>query len=411
MKYIIGVLFLCAVSVSLVAQVQLKNRVDSINYAYGYANGDGMKQYVIDKDSTDERRVEKFVDGLVFAFGDLTAEDSVRVNALFMCFSMSTYTSNGVLFGDVTLPHKEKLFNKHFIKALKGERGEVSENDASMYVQATMSTPLDSGVVRSKEQVDSLNVAVAVLNGIGARKNVLMADTTKKDVKLFLKEYAKARKVMKKNKLYVEGVRVGKSMKEQIVADKYLMGDENVPLDVDIIKAGILASITNDVNSLMPDSIVEEYLNSYMSSKADKEMAQRIKVNAEFLEQNSKSEGVVVTESGLQYFVNKMGDGEKPKAHSVVKVHYEGRLIDGTMFDSSKERGEPIQFSLQGVIKGWTEGLQLMPVGSKFTFFVPFHLGYGENGAGGVIPPFATLIFEVELLEIVYKGTSEDSSN
>ena len=119
-----------------------------------------------------------------------------------------------------------------------------------------------------------------------------------------------------------------------------------------------------------------------------------------FLEENKLKEGVVVTESGLQYEVLTMGNGKKPSETDRVKVHYHGTLIDGTVFDSSVERGEPIVFGLNQVIKGWTEGVQLMPVGSKFRFYIPYELGYGERGAGQQIPPYATLIFEVELLGI-----------
>lgn len=119
-----------------------------------------------------------------------------------------------------------------------------------------------------------------------------------------------------------------------------------------------------------------------------------------FLEENKKREGVQVTESGLQYEVLEATIGQKPKATDSVKVHYEGTLIDGTIFDSSYKRGESISFPLNGVIKGWTEGLQLMSVGSKYKFFIPYQLAYGERGAGQQIPPYAALIFTVELLGI-----------
>ena len=119
-----------------------------------------------------------------------------------------------------------------------------------------------------------------------------------------------------------------------------------------------------------------------------------------FLAENAKREGVKVTPSGLQYEVLEATLGQKPKATDTVKVHYEGTLIDGTIFDSSYKRGESIEFPLNGVIKGWTEGLQLMSIGSKFKFFIPYQLAYGERGAGGSIPPYAALIFTVELLGI-----------
>ena len=119
-----------------------------------------------------------------------------------------------------------------------------------------------------------------------------------------------------------------------------------------------------------------------------------------FLAENAKREGVKVTASGLQYEVLEATIGQKPKATDKVKVHYEGTLVDGTVFDSSYRRGEPITFGLNQVIKGWTEGLQLMSIGSKYKLFIPYHLGYGEQGAGASIPPYAALIFTVELLDI-----------
>jgi len=123
----------------------------------------------------------------------------------------------------------------------------------------------------------------------------------------------------------------------------------------------------------------------------------------QFLAENAKREGVKTTASGLQYEVLEATIGQKPKATDTVRVHYEGTLIDGTVFDSSYKRGESIAFPLNGVIKGWTEGLQLMSVGSKYKFFIPYQLAYGERGAGGSIPPYAALIFTVELLGIETK--------
>lgn len=123
--------------------------------------------------------------------------------------------------------------------------------------------------------------------------------------------------------------------------------------------------------------------------------------NQAFLEENKKAAGVIVTDSGLQYEILTEGNGAKPTAESTVRVHYTGSLIDGTVFDSSVKRGTPAEFPVGGVIKGWTEALQLMPVGSKWRLTIPHHLAYGERGAGASIPPFATLVFEVELLDIL----------
>ena len=121
----------------------------------------------------------------------------------------------------------------------------------------------------------------------------------------------------------------------------------------------------------------------------------------EYLEKNAARSGVTVLPSGLQYEVLREGTGRKPKATNSVKCHYEGTLVDGTVFDSSRRRGEPAVFPLNGVIRGWTEGLQLMQEGAVYRFFIPYNLAYGENGAGASIPPYAALVFEVELIEVI----------
>ena len=120
-----------------------------------------------------------------------------------------------------------------------------------------------------------------------------------------------------------------------------------------------------------------------------------------YLEKNAARSGVTVLPSGLQYEVVREGTGRKPKATDSVKCHYEGTLVDGTVFDSSRRRGEPAVFPLNGVIRGWTEGLQLMQEGAVYRFFIPYNLAYGENGAGASIPPYAALVFEVELIEVL----------
>ena len=146
-------------------------------------------------------------------------------------------------------------------------------------------------------------------------------------------------------------------------------------------------------------ALIQGYLQKEMTIKTQ----ENLEAGNAFLETNKAREGVTTTESGLQYEVLTEGTGAKPAATDQVRVHYHGTLIDGKVFDSSVDRGEPATFGVGQVIKGWTEALQLMPVGSKWKVFIPSALGYGERGAGGDIDPNATLIFEVELLEIITK--------
>jgi len=151
-----------------------------------------------------------------------------------------------------------------------------------------------------------------------------------------------------------------------------------------------------EMTEVQAQGLVQEFLREQqeVAGKAAREAGEN------FLAENAKREGVKVTETGLQYEVLTPALGIKPTPTDTVTCHYEGRLIDGTVFDSSYRRGEPASFPLQGVIRGWIEGLQLMSIGSKFRFFIPFDLAYGAQGAGGSIPPYAALIFDVELLGI-----------
>jgi FKBP-type peptidyl-prolyl cis-trans isomerase FklB len=150
--------------------------------------------------------------------------------------------------------------------------------------------------------------------------------------------------------------------------------------------------------------IVQDYFRR-QEQKMQAERAEKGKAHKEagekYLAENAKKADVVTLPSGLQYQVLKEGNGKKPSAKDTVKCHYEGFLIDGTVFDSSVQRGEPAVFPLQQVIAGWTEGLQLMQEGAKYRFFIPYRLAYGEGGAGNSIPPFAALIFDVELIEVM----------
>lgn len=190
------------------------------------------------------------------------------------------------------------------------------------------------------------------------------------------------------------------------------IGQQLAQMGADNISAEDFAQAINDVlkgNELKvshreAQTIVQDYFQK-QEQKLQAERAEKGKAHKEagekFLAENGKKAEVVTLPSGLQYQVLKEGNGKKPTAKDTVQCHYEGTLIDGTVFDSSYQRGEPATFPLQQVIAGWTEGLQLMQEGAKYRLFIPFRLGYGAGGAGASIPPYATLIFDVELIQVV----------
>ena len=170
-------------------------------------------------------------------------------------------------------------------------------------------------------------------------------------------------------------------------------------LDITDFSQGVKDALAG--SSVMERAEIEAVINEFFTRKSQEQAAKAKEEGARFLAENAKKEGVVTLPSGLQYQVLREGNGKKPKATDQVRCHYEGKLIDGTVFDSSYKRGEPAVFGLNQVISGWTEGVQLMQEGAKYRFFIPYNLAYGERGAGQQIPPFAALIFDVELIEVI----------
>ena len=178
-----------------------------------------------------------------------------------------------------------------------------------------------------------------------------------------------------------------------------LMGSGVTSLEYADLAAGIKDVLEKNQPQISYQE-AQQVLGKFFSELEQKIAGEAKAAGEAFLAENAKRKGVKVTESGLQYEVLEATIGQKPKATDKVRVHYEGTLIDGTIFDSSYKRGESITFGLNQVIKGWTEGLQLMSIGSKYKLYLPYQLAYGERGAGANIPPYAALIFTVELLGI-----------
>lgn len=190
---------------------------------------------------------------------------------------------------------------------------------------------------------------------------------------------------------------IGRQMGDQ------LLGNQIPGIEVAAVCEGLSDALAGKPSRFSNEQLQAAFsvLNERLQEEQTRQVKQQAAAGEQFLAHNRTRPGVVTLESGLQYEILNQGDGPKPAATDTVSTHYHGTLVDGTVFDSSVERGTPAQFPVNRVIAGWTEALQLMPVGSKWRLFIPYQLAYGERGAGGSIAPFAALIFDVELLAIV----------
>lgn len=190
---------------------------------------------------------------------------------------------------------------------------------------------------------------------------------------------------------------IGYQMGEQLVSNPF------DGLDIEVVMAGLQDGFAKAMPQVGNDELRVAFneIHERMQEAKQAQFAAVVQAGADFLEKNAQRDEIQVTDSGLQYEVVTEGAGDKPNASSTVRVHYHGTLTDGTVFDSSYDRGQPAEFPVNGVIKGWTEALQLMSAGDKWRLYVPHNLAYGEQGAGAAIGPYSTLIFDVELLEVL----------
>ena len=391
--------------------VALTNQNDSMNYALGVVNGAQMKMYQLRNDSSMETVVE-FIDALQRGYDG-------KVEALSEAGNIGKNIGHAIKQAEKTglaenpaWAINQKIFFQGLVNGLHHDTTMMNADDARNYFQAqyqaasVLNDSVEPGkVVKGKcihkvqtialnTQNDSVNYAFGYLNGDEIARYVLLLDSTGQLTKDLITNINKGLKSNVKNPQIVNmGEQIGKNIKDQEAQG--LIGEPSLATDFVLIKQGFingLLGFTEQMDGTQAGAYIQNTLNNikYGSVKEDGEA---------FLVANKEREGVKVTDSGLQYEVIKMGKGKKPAATDRVKVHYHGTLIDGTVFDSSVERGEPIVFGLNQVIPGWTEGVQLMPVGSKFKFYIPQELGYGAQSAG-TIPPYSTLIFEVELLGI-----------
>lgn len=196
---------------------------------------------------------------------------------------------------------------------------------------------------------------------------------------------------------YALGIGIGRQLAQMGAAELNI--DDFAQAIKDVIAGEKLKVSDTEAQTIVQNFFAEQ--EKKQRAAAAEQYKEAKAAGEKYLAENAQKEGVITTPSGLQYKILKEGNGKQPKATDKVRCHYEGMLIDGTLFDSSIQRGEPAVFGLNQVIAGWTEGLQLMKEGGKYRFFIPYQLGYGERGAGGSIPPFAALVFDVELIEVV----------
>ena len=390
-------------------QAELTNMNDSINFALGIANGSQIKAYYLRNDSSAEA-VTEFIDALQAGYDgsvpELTEEARIGKN---IGSSIAQSEKKG-LADNPAWTLNEKLFFQGLVNGIEHDTTVMQPEEARRFFQDQyaasqgLTTKADkpiTGTCPSKAKTvalnslnDSLNYAFGFMNGNDIATYVLSDDTLGTKKADLIKHINKGLKERVHNpQLKNMGQQIGKSIKEQ--EGNGLIGEASLTTDFALIKQGFINGLLGD-DSQFDGPAANEYIRAtldYIKYGDTKEQG------VKFLEENKLREGVITTESGLQYEVLKMGKGKKPAANDRVKVHYHGTLIDGTVFDSSVDRGEPIVFGLNQVIAGWTEGVQLMPVGSKFKFYIPQELGYGSRAAGS-IPPYSTLIFEVELLGI-----------
>lgn len=389
----------------------LNNLNDSINYALGVLNGDQIQMYYLKGEAT-PIVINEFIDALQNGY-DGTIEqlsNSAKIGKN-IGISIKNAKEKG-LADNPAWTINQKIFFQGLVNGLYQDSSMMNKADALNYFQTEYQASASSNdsIVTSKpilgtcpnkvKQIkltsknDSLNYTFGLINGFELAQHVLSEDADGKLKTEFIKYVNAGLKSQITNPSIVEiGQEIGQELKKQ--EQTGLFGMPDLITDFARIKQGLLHGLTGNTE-IWNSKVASEYVqNTITDIKYGKQ-----KQDAEqFLAENKSREGVITTESGLQYEVITLGTGIKPTIHDEVKVHYHGTMIDGTVFDSSVERGEPITFALTQVIPGWTEGLQLMPVGSKFIFYIPYNLGYGEQQVGP-IAPYSTLIFEVELLNI-----------
>jgi FKBP-type peptidyl-prolyl cis-trans isomerase len=406
--------------------VTLSNPTDSINYVVGFITGSNVKANLFAEDSTDAS-IAVYIDALEEAYlSEEEEQNEIVKSGRQLGLAVRSFEEKGA-GGNSAWTLNEELLFQGLVNGLFGDTAVMKADSGYMFLMQsyekdntpdekakliTSKCPKEAKSAKLESHLDSVNYALGLIQGSQLRIS-FMANQEGEAFEDMVEEFIEnINSVMsgdlRKLQLKDNASFIGTSIRQQEPVG--LLGMSGVETNFELIKQGIINGLYN-YQEIIDIDVAKDYLNATRKKameeerraaqeKAEVENAAVKEEGEKFLAENATKPGVKVTPSGLQYKVIEQGKGPKPNATQTVEVHYEGTLIDGTVFDSSYERGESISFPLNGVIKGWTEGLQLMPVGSTYMLYIPYDLAYGERGAGASIPPYAALIFKVQLLGI-----------
>jgi FKBP-type peptidyl-prolyl cis-trans isomerase FklB len=407
-----------AVAVALVAvtscqhkyTAKMENTADTLSYALGVTQSSGLVPFLQESFSVDSTQLDDVIKGIT----NVAQAKSDNEKANLMGISLGIQLKKSViealnyrLFNnDSTKRLNETLFFETFNKVARGESMGMDAMEANYYANLTARRIVIDTLEVTPAICDSLSMAYAIANAEGF--SGYLQETAGFDsvqVLSVLDAIEETVALTSSNDLARSvGVNIGMQVVDNIfpMIEKEFFAD-SADFNKDNFFAAFFASMRGEdllLDEMEAGAIMRREGEKIYESKMEANYGENKAAGIAFLEENKKQEGVQETASGLQYLVLKEGKGANPTATSVVKVHYHGSLIDGTVFDSSVNRGTPAEFPLNQVIAGWTEGLQLMNKGAKYRFFIPQELGYGGQDRG-VIKPFSVLIFDVELLDIV----------
>lgn len=400
-----------------VKQISLENMTDSLNYGLGFVNGGYLQSGMLGHDMSNEE-IDEFITALDKAYEGKQVDESraAKTGREFGQFVKSMEDKG--INRNPNWRVNEKMILQGFVNGLNEDTTVINRAAAEAYITDKFEhTPAEEGVVAKAitgkcpkavktvalaNELDSINYIFGYLNGFDINRYVLAnSDDKVADQKELIENVNKG---LSSNVSNPQLVNVATNFGQQLktMNDNGLMNMPQLELNYKLLRQGLINGFLKDTvvwQSAEANTYLRQTMTSLESRQAKEDAKDRIAQEEAFLAQNAQRPEVTVTESGLQYEVLKKGKGALPKLTDVVKVHYHGTLLDGTVFDSSVERKEPISFGVTQVIPGWTEALQLMPVGSKYKLYIPYQLGYNDRPAGK-IPPYSMLIFEVELLSI-----------